>query len=125
MIDIKKILIIDDEVEITRIMERFLQKSGYSTIALNSGQEAINKISENLKFDLVIVDLGMPVVSGCIVVKEIRSKYKNLPIIILSGFLVLGDNCKEVMDYGVSESDILCKPVDLFELQEIIKHKLQ
>jgi len=120
----KKIMVVDDELEITRLLESFLQKSGYSVTAVNSGGGALEKIAQGEAFELAIVDLRMPKVNGHQVISEIKKRDQNTPVLVLSGSIGLGGDVKEIMKSGIQESDILCKPVDLFVLLDKIKQKL-
>lgn len=84
-IDVKqnaRILIVDDEAEIRRALQRNLQAHGFEVIVAESGEEALDMLTLH-RPDLMLLDLGLPGMSGLEVCKKIRT-YSQLPIIILS-----------------------------------------
>ncbi len=80
------ILIVDDSNSVRNFVGSILERNGFTTIKSTNGEEALKKISEET-VDLVITDLEMPKMHGFELIGSIRSqeKYKNLPIIILTG----------------------------------------
>lgn len=77
-----KVLVVDDDLQILRVMEASLPLHGYDLKVVDNGQEAL-KVVEKHVLDLIILDLIMPGISGLDVCKTIR-KTSNVPIIILS-----------------------------------------
>lgn len=77
-----RILIVDDEAEIRRALQRNLQAHGFEVITAESGEEALDMLTLH-RPDLILLDLGLPGMSGLEVCKQIRT-YSHLPIIILS-----------------------------------------
>ncbi len=75
----KKILIIDDDIDIGNMLEETLIKEGYETSRAYSGTEAI-LLLEHAKPDLVLLDLMLPGLNG----EEVLPKIKNIPVIIIS-----------------------------------------
>jgi DNA-binding response OmpR family regulator len=82
----KKILIVEDEPAIVRLLKHALERERYLVCVAGDGEEALEKIEQDSP-DLVILDLGLPKISGTEVCKTIRrmEKYKTLPIIMLTG----------------------------------------
>lgn len=79
----KNILIVEDDEGIQTYIKELLLDNGYATEIASDGVEALNKIKKTPP-DLVILDLGLPNLSGESVVAEIRKKYPELPVIILT-----------------------------------------
>ena len=81
----KKILVVDDEQDILKVVEMRLKVSGYQTVSAADGQEALEKIRTE-KPDLVILDLMLPKINGYEVCRMAKfdDKTKHIPIIILS-----------------------------------------
>ena len=77
-----KILIVDDNETNTDILERRLQRKGYKAVSRHSGSEAIDAL-EKEHFDLIIMDLHMPEMSGTETIRKIKSdeKFNSIPII--------------------------------------------
>lgn len=76
------ILIIDDEAQMRRLLRTTLENDGYKVTLAENGSEAI-RMSESIRFDLTILDLGLPDIDGIEVLKKLRS-WIRYPIIILS-----------------------------------------
>ena len=78
-----KVLIADDEIDLTRALGAILKYSEYEVKIANNGEEAL-KIAENEKFDILILDVMMPKMTGIEVVEELRKKNINTPILMLT-----------------------------------------
>ncbi|MFA5834388.1 MAG: response regulator [Bacteroidota bacterium] len=76
------ILIVDDEVQMRRLLRTTLENEGYKITLAENGSDAI-RLSESNRFDLIILDLGLPDFDGIVVLKKIRT-WARYPIIILS-----------------------------------------
>lgn len=79
----QRILIIEDNPRIIDFLESGLQGHGYTTIAVNSGREAL-QLLDGTEIDLVILDLGLPDQDGLTVLKAIRGQGYVFPLIILT-----------------------------------------
>ncbi len=77
-----KLLIVDDEVKIQQVLKEYALFEGYDTDLASNGIEAINMAKEN-DYDLIIMDVMMPMLDGFSAVKEIK-KYKDIPVLMLS-----------------------------------------
>lgn len=105
------VLLIDDEVEIKSLMANYLIRSHIDAeriVFAADGKEALSKI-QNQEFGLIVVDIMMPRMNGLQLIKEIkqRAKYKNIPVVIISGTLE-ADNVKSAIALGIN--NILVKP---------------
>lgn len=76
------ILIVDDNIKITKTIFSMLKENGFHTISVHSGEEAISMV-EQMNIHLIIMDIMMPKTNGFVAIAKIREKY-NCPIIILS-----------------------------------------
>ena len=81
----KKVLIVDDEINIVAALEFLLQKSGYQVMAAQNGDEALKRV-ESFAPDLVLLDVMMPRISGYEVCRRMRERpeWKHIKIIMLS-----------------------------------------
>ena len=102
-----KILVIDDEYQITAL----------------GGEEGIKAI-DSQDVDLIILDMKMPKVTGIDVLKELRKKEKKMPVLILSGSLGIVREVELLKELGYTQEDIVTKPIDLFNLLERVRSKL-
>ena len=85
-LDTAKILVVDDEPEITEIVETFLTEAGYKVTIANTGSDAIKKAKE-FKPDVILLDIMMPGTDGYAVCKKIKQEpeFANTPVIFLTG----------------------------------------
>ena len=116
-----KVLAIDDEMEICKVIEAFLTKKGFCVLTAYSGEESL-KIIEKEKPDLVVLDKRMPGIGGVAVLRELVKRKDSTPVIVLSGSEELSEHAEELKDLGYD--DILIKPIDLKILLERINKRL-
>jgi len=79
-----RLLLVEDEQEMLRFLERFFRRKGYETTAATSGEEAWRALSET-EYDLVISDMALPGLGGLDLLKRVRATDQNLPFIIITG----------------------------------------
>ncbi len=112
-----KVLLIDDEVEFIENISEILQLKGYTVAIAANGEEGINAISED-DFDVIVLDLRMPGLSGMDVLRKIMPSRKTAPeVIILTGFASI-DSALEGLQLGAF--DYMTKPVKIEALVEKI-----
>jgi two-component system KDP operon response regulator KdpE len=115
-----KILLVDDEPQITRVLRTALSTQGYSLRVAGNGVEALEAAHE-WKPDLVITDLAMPEMDGVELCRELRAVSK-VPIIVLS--VRSQDRMKiEALDAGAD--DYVTKPFSIQELQARVRAQLR
>jgi DNA-binding response OmpR family regulator len=120
-----KILIVDDEPVIIKILDRFLKLNGYEVTSSLGGNGIMDIItSGDCGIDLIIMDMKMPGVSGLDIVRELRSKNINIPVIIFTGSIDREKHYNEFKELGFDYDDALQKPADLYLLLDKIKSKL-
>ena len=115
---IKKILVIDDDLPSRVLIEEFLLNQGIDVISFDDGIKAINLFKKQNDFDLIILDIQMPKLGGCEVIKEIRKIDQNIPIIAYTAYYDT-EIIKKCLDIGFN--DILIKPIDTKSLLKLIK----
>jgi CheY-like chemotaxis protein len=77
------VLVVDDEVNLCRILGAKLAKSGYSVVAMHDGLQAVEKVRET-DFDVVLLDLILPKMDGLTALAEIRGMRSSLPVIVMT-----------------------------------------
>ena len=114
-----KILVVDDDQGITKLLELILSAEGYSVKSVNNGDETLVAAST---FDpnLILLDLVMPSPDGFEVFKKVRAKsqFADIPIVF---FTSVGDIENKVAALGLGASDYIVKPVHPKELKLRIK----
>ena len=117
----KSILIIDDDKSILRFFTRILQKREYETETAETGEEAMEKIS-NRSYDLALIDVKLPDIDGIDLLKRIVPTNPNMIKIVITGFASI-ENGVTALNSGADA--YLVKPVKLDELVKIIREKLK
>ena len=107
-----KILLVDDEIVFTDNMSKLLNARGYRVTAVNSGDAAIQKLSED-EFDVVVLDLKMPGMDGLTTLKEIKKLDLFTQTLILTGHGSI-DSALEAIKLGAY--DYLTKPTEIHDL---------
>jgi DNA-binding response OmpR family regulator len=120
MNQLKKILIIEDEQDIARIIRDYINKNGYDATITTNGKEALDLINL-LQPDFVILDIMLPDVDGIDLCRRIREN-NNVPILILSA---RGSDTDKVLGLGFGADDYMTKPFSLSELLARIKSNLR
>ena len=118
--DVKKILIADDDKNICELLRLYLEKDGFSTIVAHDGGEALHQVQINSP-DLVLLDVMMPVLDGWQVCREIR-KNSNVPIIMLTA---KSETFDKVLGLELGADDYVTKPFDSKEVVARIKAVLR
>jgi len=111
-----KVLMVDDEARFRATTKKILDRKGFDTCLAASGEEALEKLHENP--DVVILDIKMPGMDGHQVLEEIKIRYPDLPVIMLTGHGAL-PSAMESLDQGAF--DYLSKPCDVNLLAAKIK----
>lgn len=109
--DIKKVLVVDDEVKILEVIKSFLESKGYTVFTAENGKQAFN-IFEKESISLVILDLMLPDVSGEDICMSLRQR-SRVPIIMLTAKVEEESMLKGL---GVGADDYIKKPFSLKEL---------
>lgn len=106
------ILIVEDELRLAEILQKQLQESGYKADVANDGYVG-KRMMENSDFDLIILDIGLPLMNGYELCKEIRKTNSKIPIIMLTAF---GTQENKLIGFEAGADDYVLKPVDFREL---------
>ncbi len=115
------ILLIEDEARIASFIEKGLNSEGYQVVVAKDGLEAI-EIFDRRNFELVLLDLLLPGKDGRQVLKEIRLRNSEIPIIVLTA---VEDTTSKVDSLDEGASDYITKPFDFEELAARIRAHLR
>lgn len=116
----KKILIVDDDANITELIRLYFDKEGFLTTCASNGKQALDKFhTEDLS--LIILDIMMPEMDGWQVCREIR-RTSNIPIIMLTA---KGETFDKVLGLELGADDYMVKPFDTKELVARVKAVLR
>ena len=110
------ILIVDDEIYIRELIAKYAKHEQYETTLASNGKEALELVKEN-QYDVVIMDIMMPVLDGFSAVKEIR-KFSSVPVIMLSA---RSEEYDKLYGFDLGIDDYVTKPFSPKELLMRIK----
>ena len=117
-----KIICVDDDPNISRVIKMILEKEGFNIKSLNSGQEALERIKTE-DFDLMLSDIMMPDMTGLELAGYVQKIKPSLKIIFLSSVEVSEQRLKELSIYNIK--DYILKPFKNTDLIERIKKVLE
>ncbi|WP_180954214.1 response regulator transcription factor [Bacillus sp. M6-12] len=112
MVDNVKILVVDDEERIRRLLKMYLEREDYSIDEAEDGDQALEKALAN-EYDLILLDIMMPGKDGIEVCRELREK-KATPVIMLTA---KGEEVNRVQGFEVGTDDYIIKP---FSPREVV-----
>lgn len=117
-----RILVVDDEPSLRRLIERYLSMQGYEVVVASDGNEALERIAEQIP-DLVITDVMMPHMDGWDLVQRLRSSVDLLfvPIIYVTA---LGGGKDRIQGFRLGADDYVTKPFELEELSLRVRRVL-
>ena len=116
----EKILVVDDDKSIRNLIKVYLENDGYQVYNACNGQEALDSLVSN-EYDLIILDVMMPILDGVATCIEIREKY-TMPIIFLSA---KGEEIDKIQGLTVGADDYITKPFGSMELLARVKAQLR
>jgi len=119
-----KVLVVDDEPPIRKLLRLGLSTQGYDILDAPSGKVALELMAE--KPDLVILDLGLPDIEGLVLLQKIRQANEGVPIVVLSS---RGEEAAKVQALDLGADDYVTKPFGMDELlariRAALRHRLQ
>ena len=107
----KKALVVEDDVNIAELLRLYLEKDGFEVFHAADGGEGI-RMAQELKPDLMLLDIMLPVVDGWVVCTEVR-KFSEMPIIMLTA---KGETFDKVSGLEMGADDYVTKPFEVKEL---------
>ena len=114
-----RLLVVDDEENIRFLFKEELEEEGYTVDVASNGLEAMDKVKQYV-FDLVVLDIKMPGMSGIEALNEIKNMNKNLPVILCSAY----GEFKQDFSSWASDGYVV-KSADTSELKQTIKNLLK
>lgn len=119
---VPKILVVDDEPLIRRMLTKYLTDKNYIVNTADNGQAALDNLSDE-KYDLVLTDLNMPGMGGRELIQKLADMYPDVPKIVMTGF---GTNDDIILALKTGAYDFLTKPInDLTILEHSIERAIE
>lgn len=116
----KCILVVDDEKEIADLIEIHLMSQDYKVVKANDGKQCLSLLKDN-KFDLILLDVMMPVMDGLQTLQKIR-EFSNIPVILVTA---KSDESDKVQGLTLGADDYISKPIKPLELLARVKAQLR
>lgn len=98
----KRILVLEDEVPLSKALCIKLEAEGYETLPALNGEEALNIIAKQKKIDLAILDLVTPRIDGFGVLAKVKERYEHLPVFVVSN-LSQKEDMEKALEMGASK----------------------
>ena len=119
----KKILVVEDDPVNQMILADFLAANGYETVAASSGPEGMERFDLDAP-DLCLVDVQLPRKNGFELVREIKSRGKQTPVLLMSAVYTDRDQSNRTVQLGTLADGYLSKPFDLVHLLSQVRQLL-
>ena len=113
-----KILIVDDQKGVRRLLEELFKKEGWDVKVASDGQEAINKVEEGLP-DIILMDVKMPNMNGLEASQIILQAHGLIPIIMMTAYGEI-EVVKKALEAGVRKC--ITKPFDIIILRDMVNN---
>lgn len=119
--EMKPILVVDDDPQIRSALKEAIQRIGHEAVLCDGGNEALSKL-KHAAYSLMITDMKMPKMDGLTLLKEVRHRIGNLPVLVITGFGTV-ENAVESMKEGAT--DYLMKPFSFESLKKAVESILE
>ena len=116
-----RILIVEDEARIASFLEKGLRANGFQTETAVDGEEAL-RLGRTGRFDLIVLDIGLPGMDGFDVLKELRREGRTVPVLVLTARSSVSDT---VAGLEAGADDYLAKPFSFEELLARLRVRLR
>jgi len=115
----RTILVVEDERIMLRLLERFLSRQGYQVLLAADGEQAIDGYCRHkTEIDVVLLDVGLPKVSGVDVLRKMKKENPDVRVVVASGYL---DPKMKIEMYRAGVKDFVDKPYMLPEMLETLR----
>jgi DNA-binding response OmpR family regulator len=116
MTPLARILVVEDQIEVLDTITEHLEREGYAVTRAVDGEEALRKV-RNERPDLILLDLGLPGLSGFDVFQRLREDHPRVPVVMLTG---LNDEAQARRTLQMGAVDYVRKPFDLLHLSRVV-----
>ncbi len=110
----EKILVVDDEETVRRLMDRVLSMEGYEVCTVQDGLAALDQLERN-RFDLLLTDYKMPKMNGLELAEQVRSRFSSIPVLVVTAEQHLPDPRND----GIA--GYIKKPFDPYKLLDLVR----
>ncbi len=115
-----KILVVDDSEEVREVLRELLSRHGYTVVTSPDGESGLVEL-ESRTFDLAMVDLGLPGISGLEVANRLKARWPSTQVALMTGY---GDRMGPEDAHAKGVDFVLAKPFSLDQLRSVVDHAL-
>lgn len=115
-----QILIVDDNPHMSSLLSDILDFFDYKAMGARDGEEALKTLSER-SFDMVITDLRMPKMDGMVLLRTLKEKFPQLPVVVITGF---GTDSSRSDAFAAHADGFLAKPFKVEEIRDLLTRHL-
>ncbi|KPL00568.1 MAG: hypothetical protein AMJ91_04225 [candidate division Zixibacteria bacterium SM23_73_3] len=115
-----QVLIVDDNPHMSSLLSDILDFFDYKAVGASDGEEALKTLKERC-FDMVITDLKMPRMGGMDLLRTIKDRFPQLPVVVITGF---GTDSSKSDAFAAQADGFLAKPFKVEEIKELLKKHL-
>jgi PAS domain S-box-containing protein len=115
-----RVLVIDDDAAVREITVQMLRQAGYGVVDAESGQAALDALARGEIYDLVVIDVAMPGLSGIETIRRARERWPALCALYISGYTEVAG-----AEPQIGDDPMLQKPFRLSELTEAVRHAIK
>jgi DNA-binding NtrC family response regulator len=121
MVNMAKIMALDDVLDAVNLIKRILERKGHQVTAFTEEEEAIDYVDAN-EVDLAILDIKLKKLSGIQVLEEIKKRSPSIRVLMLTGYPTI-ETARDCLALGAGEYCV--KPIDKDELEEKVEQLLK
>ena len=115
----EKLLIVEDEQQISSLLEKWFHRKGFATAVASNGEQAI-QTTQTDDYAVILLDLGLPIKDGWTVLKELRDRGNTCPVIVVTAS---DASPREILDAGAN--DYVFKPYKLSNLLTAVNKQIE
>jgi CheY-like chemotaxis protein len=113
-----RILVVEDEKYNFTLLKYIFEKEGQEIVWARNGEEAVNLFMEDGRFDLILMDIKMPVMNGFETTRKIRASGSNIPVIAVTAY-AMHDDRERCLEAGCN--DVITKPLHREEILNLVR----
>ena len=113
----KKLLIVDDELNMQKVLDILFRRENYEVTTVSNGREAVEILDKGIIFDLILSDIKMPIMDGIELLKYLNKSQINIPLILITAY---GSITEAVDAMKLGAVDFITKPFNKEDLKNIV-----
>ncbi len=117
-----RVLVVDDDEAIREMLQAYFESCGYDVVTARDGDEALDLIDRSCDYDVVLLDVMMPGMTGVAVLRAMQEFGLTCPVVLMTAY---GPLQKRIEALQIGAADLIAKPFTTHELDELMARVLQ